>query len=266
MAETGCLKDGHFQNLEVERLVTNSNDRVQIGDFLIGKAIIHKTVKGTFDTTIRNTLNAAAAATDATPELALLTLQEYLATLVTGTGTDCAISQANATKLGFSATPAKSNSWTANMITNNTVTVINNSDSGGAVGQATAAVADDSTFGNTAGENALLLFGEPFTLQAAASLTQTITGSDALQISEGSELMFNTAIGTYTKAGEFSRGSSAGATDEKVVLTNASTGVATIKKGSFIYFFSEAAGGNKDYVVKSVILSDTSLVTPSIQN
>jgi len=262
MAEIGCLKDGHFQNLEVESVITNSNDRVQIGDFYLGKAIIHKTVKGTFDATIRNTLNFSAATSDATPDLALLTLREHLATLTPLTGTSCSMSPTDATKLGF-VTPTQTTGWVNDMVDVDTVTVINNSDSPPSGHASVLNATNTVSLGDTAGQQALLLFGEDFKLEGGGSLTMTVGNDKVLKVEDGSELMVNSNPGEYTKSGHFTRGEDAGENSTKINLINSESVIATIKKGSFIYLFSEKTGDGK-YTVKAVILSEDSSVTLSI--
>jgi len=255
MAETGCLKDGHFQNLEVESVITNSNDRIQIGDFVLGKAITHKTVKGSFDSTIRSTMNLPQ-----TPFLVFRQLQLHLASLI-----DDDIKTApkfwdpqNAIKLGFAAGVAgvvaiASGGDDQTIINASKIRLINDTTvaAKGVTAPGGDALAD--------GEEALIVFGTENTCpDGSDAFTIELVGDNAAQtVASGTELVKNNTLSNLDAASSYDRIGTVTSNNKKLEITFGSSGGNNIiNKGSFIYLLHD--GGS--IVIKACIISTTTLL------
>lgn len=251
MSETGCLKDGHFQNLEVASnlLVTGSTD-AQVLSINSTRAVFGPSITASLDfpvamrpfstNLVRNfgpdPLAVDPGETDnflkntATPDGVFPVIVDYLKSLITGGSTTPILSSANtaiiggdASRIGAATTSLSGDGVkvapTGALVADGQVTLLNGDTT---VGAATATPVDDLTDDVCA----LIIFGADNTLTDKQTFTLPFNATDGVTADSFEVVDHDLVTGSTTKRPAVSYADT---------ITLLASGTTTIRKGSFIF-------------------------------
>ena len=252
MAETGCLKDGHFQNLEVE-----SNTKITMGSFDFGTVSLAARTGldlslasffggGTRNDSTSNRIDLVCPTTATVPVRTYAVVSDYIKSIQNTS--DGKITVAQATELlgnpdnppvitDVTLTQGGSSTWLGAGDTNDSRVVVLNATVNGNI----TTTAADNDISGTVGMQALLLFNN-FTFDGV-HFVALLNNPANKYLQAGNKVFVSASAGSYTSANSGkSSGLKIGGTtptepadaDVKTILT--SSGACTIEKGSYLYF------------------------------